>query len=262
MQAEVSAAREAQKRLMPISLPRTPYFSIAASCLPAFEVGGDFYDLFEMGPGKIGVLIAEGGGKGLGSALSIAFAKGFLMPKIMGERRSDDSPGEIIYGLQDRLTARIAEKEAVVGIAYAVIDASDGTLRYARTADYPSILVGTSNALVRPEEKERRFVSKLGTGEAIRLIEGSFSLQPGDSLILFTDGIARTWTGNGSAPDADRALALRRPERRRPRVRRRHPHARGLRRSDRPQEKTNRQTGARAVRSSPASAGDRRSCRD
>ncbi|HMY74550.1 MAG TPA: hypothetical protein PLQ88_22210, partial [Blastocatellia bacterium] len=76
MQAEVSAASQAQQRLMPVSLPHSKYFSIAAKCLPAYEVGGDFYDVFELEPGKIGLLIAEGGGRGLGSALSIAFAKG------------------------------------------------------------------------------------------------------------------------------------------------------------------------------------------
>jgi phosphoserine phosphatase RsbU/P len=203
LQAEVSAAREAQKRLMPNSLPRTPYFSIAASCLPAFEVGGDFYDLFEIGPGKIGVLIAEGGGKGLGSALSIAFAKGYLMPKIMGGKRSDDSPGEILHALQGRLMARIAEKKAGVGIAYAVIDASDGAVRYARTADYPAILAGKSHALARSEENELRYAAKPNLEGNLRLIEGSFSLQPGESLILFTDGIARAWTDNGSSPEAE-----------------------------------------------------------
>jgi serine phosphatase RsbU (regulator of sigma subunit) len=203
MQAEVSAAREAQKRLLPNSLPRTPYFAVAASCLPAFEVGGDFYDLFEISPGKIGVFIAEGGGKGLGSALSIAFAKGFLMPKLIGGKRSDDSPGEILRALQDRLMVRLAEKEAGVGIAYAVIDASDGAVRYARTAEYPAILAGKSHALVRPEEKELRSVSNLSGGRDVHLIEGSLSLRPGESLILFTNGIARTWADNGSSPDAE-----------------------------------------------------------
>jgi serine phosphatase RsbU (regulator of sigma subunit) len=207
MQAEVSAAREAQKRLMPNSLPRTPHFSIAASCLPAFEVGGDFYDLFEIGPGKVGVLIAEGGGKGLGSALSLAFAKGFLMPKLIGGcRMSDDSPSEILHALQERLTARMAETEAGLGIAYAVIDASDGTVRYARTSDYPTILAGKSHALIRPAEKELQFASV--SERKLRLIEGSFSLQPGESVILFTDGIARTWTENGSSHDAEFSKVL------------------------------------------------------
>ncbi|HKX28413.1 MAG TPA: SpoIIE family protein phosphatase [Blastocatellia bacterium] len=211
MQVEVSAAREAQKRLMPTDLPQTPYLSIAASCLPAFEVGGDFYDLFEIEPGKIGVLIAEGGGKGLASALSIAFAKGFLMPKIMGSRMSDNSPSEIIHSLQDRLMARIAVEEVTLGLAYAVIDARDGTLRYARTTDYPLILVqeaGASSPLAQPAERTLRFTSKLGAHEEICLIEGSCSLRPGDSVVLFTDGLAKDWADHGSSPAAELARVL------------------------------------------------------
>ncbi|MBO0720168.1 MAG: SpoIIE family protein phosphatase [Blastocatellia bacterium] len=189
MQAEASAAREAQMRLLPCSLPQTPYFSVAASCLPAFEVGGDFYDLFEIGPGLIGVFIAEGGGKGLGSALSMAFAKGFLTPWLIGGRRSDDSPAEILRALQERMMARMAELDAGVGLAYAVIDAADGTVRYARTANYPVVLAGSAPALKQPEENA-------GGG----LIEGSFALRPGESVVLYTDGIAKTWADSSTSP--------------------------------------------------------------
>jgi serine phosphatase RsbU (regulator of sigma subunit) len=210
MQAEVSAAREAQKRLMPNDLPHNSHFSIAASCVPAFEVGGDFYDLFEIEPGKLGVLIAEGGGKGLGSALSIAFAKGFLMPKILGNRNSDDSPSEIIRGLQDRLMMRL-EEGSQVGIAYAIIDATDGSLRYARTASHPAIMVGRSGSLdklIQPEERSLRFKSNLGVEEDVRLVEGSSPLRPGDSVVFFTDGIARDWADNGSSPQIEFAKVL------------------------------------------------------
>ncbi len=210
MLAEVTAARETQKKLMPNKMPQTSHFSIAASCLPAFEVGGDFYDLFEIEPGKIGILIAEGGGKGLGSALSIAFAKGYLMPKIMGSKASDDSPAEIIRGLQDRLMQKL-EEEAKVGIAYAVIDSIDGSLRYARTADYPLIMVdqsGPSEKIIQPTERTLRFKSNLGGKEDVSLLEGSLSLSYGDSVIFFTDGIAKDWVDNGSSPKAEFAKVL------------------------------------------------------
>lgn len=205
MQAEVTAAREAQKRLMPNELPQTSHFSIAATCLPAFEVGGDFYDLFEIEPGKLGVLLAEGGGAGLGSALSIAFAKGFLMPKIKGGMGSDDSPSEVLRGLQDRLLTVLA-KETNLSIAYAVIDVTDGTLRYARTAECPFILIEHSNStgkLVQAEERILRFKSAFGVEEDVRLIEGTLALQPGDNVIFFTDGIAKEWADHGTSPHTE-----------------------------------------------------------
>lgn len=213
MQAEVSAAREAQLRLMSNELPRTTQFSVAASCLPAFEVGGDFYDVYELEPGKLGVLIAEGGGRGLGSALSIAYAKGFLMPKILGDGHGparDDSPAEIIRGLQERLTGLLAD-EANLELAYAVIDAADGQLRYARTGAHPAILVGRGDAvtgLVKPEESVLKFKTGRGTGD-LTVVAGAYSLAEGDSVVFFTDGLSKDWTEHGSAPEKELAKVLR-----------------------------------------------------
>ncbi|MEE8587596.1 MAG: hypothetical protein V3T83_22385, partial [Acidobacteriota bacterium] len=80
LKAEVSAARQAQLRLAPQQVPSLPGLTIAASCEPAQEVGGDFYDFFPAGRHKLGILLAEGGGEGLPAALSVAYAKGLLMP--------------------------------------------------------------------------------------------------------------------------------------------------------------------------------------
>ncbi|MFN0085459.1 MAG: PP2C family protein-serine/threonine phosphatase [Blastocatellia bacterium] len=219
MQVEVSAAREAQKRLMPETLPQSDSFDIAAACLPAFEVGGDFYDLYDLDSGKIGVLVAEGGGKGLGSALSIAFAKGFLLPKIQPEPRSerdaDNSPTEVIRGLQDRLLS-LLEGEAGVGLAYAVIDPADGTLRYARVGSHPIVIVageGGSSPASLPEERVVKFKSTRGkTGSpagspdglgAILVTEGRMALKGGDAVIFYTDGVAKVWDRKDSPPESE-----------------------------------------------------------
>jgi serine phosphatase RsbU (regulator of sigma subunit) len=214
MQAEVSAAREAQKRLMPERLPSLPGFSVAACCHPAHEVGGDFYDVFELEGGKLGILIAEGGGKGLGSALSIAFAKGFLMPRIMGGGQSDNSPTEVVRGLQDRLAA-ILDDEAGVGLAYAVIDAGDGTLRYARVGTHPAIMVANEKSpgqLSLPEEREIKFKSNRKEGRLadadISVIEGSCAIGEGDSVAMLTDGIVKNWKKDKTGPAAELSRVL------------------------------------------------------
>jgi serine phosphatase RsbU (regulator of sigma subunit) len=210
MQAEVSAAREAQKRLMPERLPSLPGLSIAACCHPAHEVGGDFYDVFELERDKLGILIAEGGGDKLGSALSVAFAKGFLMPKILGNNQTDNSPTEIIRSLQDRLVAML-ENEAGVGLAYAVIDTSDGTLRYSRVGDHPSIRVASEKSpgrLSLPEERVVKFKSGRGAEADISVIEGTCALGQGDSVVLLTDGIVRDWNRNKTSPDTELAKVL------------------------------------------------------
>ncbi len=205
MQAEVSAAREAQQRLLPLSLPVSSHFSVAASCVPAHEVGGDFFDLFELEQGKLGILIAEGNGNGLGAALTIAFAKGFLMPKIRGNSFADDSPTEILRSLQDRLSGLLGT-DSKLGLAYAVLDPSDGVLRYARTGDYPRVLVQqqTHNDKLRvPEESELKFSSTRPADEPIKLIQGRYEMEPGDGLLLFTDGIAKSLAERHKKPEEE-----------------------------------------------------------
>jgi serine phosphatase RsbU (regulator of sigma subunit) len=210
MQAEASAAREAQKRLMPERLPSLPNFSVAACCNPAHEVGGDFYDMFELDGDKLGILIAEGGGHGLGSALSVAFAKGFLTPRILGNGQSDNSPTEIMRGLQDRLAAML-DDGAGIGLAYVIIDAGDGTLRYARVGTHPVIMVANEKSpgrLSRPEEREVKFKSDRRAGADISVIEGNYSLREGDSVAMLTDGIIKNWKNNHTTPDAELSKVL------------------------------------------------------
>jgi serine phosphatase RsbU (regulator of sigma subunit) len=193
LQAEVSAAREAQIRLLPQSLPQSERFAIAAECRPAHEVGGDFYEVFQLDDDRLGIFMAEGGGRGLASALSIAFAKGFLMPKIVGTTRGDDSPVEIVRSLKSKLQ-RTLESDENMGFVYAVVDSSDNTVRYARTGSYPRLVIGApgDSAVSTPAESETRFeVHEKGkTTGTFTVHSGMRELADGESLLFFTDGIA------------------------------------------------------------------------
>lgn len=190
LQAEVSAAREAQIRLLPDKLPEMRQLSVAAVCQPAHEVGGDFYDLFELEPGKLGIFMAEGGGRGLPAALTIAFAKGFLMPKIKSDKLADNSPTEIVRGLQTQLVRTMAQDE-VMGFVYAVIDTSDQTLRYAGTGDFPRPQINAHQVsdTTRIEETEINF--RLNAEKGFRVTEGICSLLPGDTVSLLSDGAVK-----------------------------------------------------------------------
>lgn len=194
LQAEISAAREAQTRLLPLQLPSMRGLSVAAAFRPAHEVGGDFYDLFALGPERVGIFFAEGGGRGLAAALSIAFAKGYLMPKLSGTT----SPSEIICRLQDRLSLMLESGEKMGGLAYAVIDASTRTLEYARAGAYPRILIGRDgirNGFMIPAETGvSGSAGTQQTGPAV--LEAIHRLAQDEYVLLFTDGI-----GEAMGPD-------------------------------------------------------------
>ena len=200
LKAEVSAAREAQVRLLPQKLPEVSGLSLAAACYPARVVGGDFYDLFTLGEQRLGIFVAEGGGYGLGAALAIAFAKGFLMPRIV----ADHTPAEILYGLQEQLAPMLEEGQEMA-LVYAVFDPSALTLTYARGGSYPQIRISRAGSLegdgrgrrkqgalrydLQPEEREVLIPAMPGAAQNRSLREAKVQLAPGDTVIIVTDGI-------------------------------------------------------------------------
>jgi serine phosphatase RsbU (regulator of sigma subunit) len=188
LQAEVSAAREAQIRLLPDKLPEVRQLSVAAVCQPAHEVGGDFYDLFELEPGKLGIFMAEGGGRGLAAALTIAFAKGFLMPKIKSDTLSDNSPTEIVRSLQTQFIRTMAQDEAM-SFVYAVIDSDDKTLRYAGMGDFPRPTIRTEERQHQAEEHQIKF--QLDHEKSFQITEGIYYLAEGDTVALLSDSTAQ-----------------------------------------------------------------------
>lgn len=196
--AEMAAAREAQLQLLPRMVPEVSGLSISAACIPASIVGGDFYDFFPLGDGKLGIFIAEGGNRGVGSALTIALAKGFLMHAV----RRSLAPHEVVTRLERALGTYLEGTVASTHVAYAVIDTVVGQVRYARTGEYPKVLVSSI-------AKERH----IEIPESDKIVyEGTARLRGGDTILLFTDGIARTLSINGSraVDDVLRLLARKR----------------------------------------------------
>ncbi len=175
MQAEIGAARQAQLRLLPDAPPPVTGLSIAGSCVPSREVGGDFFDFYRLDDHRLGVFLAEGGSHELGSAMTIALAKGYLLHAT----RLDHSPAEVLRRLRELLRATFHADGAAVSMLYSVIDTCTGTVRYARTGVSPRLLIDGNQP---PEE-----VTAGHPGE-MSICIGAASLAPNDALVFFTDG--------------------------------------------------------------------------
>jgi serine phosphatase RsbU (regulator of sigma subunit) len=203
LEAEVSAAREAQLRLLPDSLPDFAGLDISAACVPAETVGGDFYDFFPLGDGRLGVFIAEGNNRGLAAALTIALAKGYLMQCVERFRE----PVEILTRLETMLSSIFladadSNRAALTDFAFASIDTVAGEIRYARTGAYPKVVVVSSQSVVLSE----KLVPV--KGRVSPLSEGLANLSPGDHIVLFTDGIGRRLASGNRKPEEAAALLI------------------------------------------------------
>ena len=171
LESEVTAAREAQLRLLPPEPPRLDGLAISASCQAADEVGGDFYDFFRLGPHRLGVLVSDGGGRGLEAALSIALAKGYLMQKAHTGR----PPLETLRALRAALGSALETDESS-GFCYAVLDLEAGTFEYARYGPSPCVLV------------ESPLEETLVDGS---LYVGGAPARDRTRIIIYTDGVGR-----------------------------------------------------------------------
>jgi hypothetical protein len=176
LQSEMAAAREAQRRLLPNQPPVLPGVSIAAECRPAEHVSGDFYDFYCVSPQRTGVLLIDGGGSGLATALAIALAKGYLMHKTESEESAVATLSGLIAMLGEELSGVTAR-----GMCYALIDQGDRTVRYARVGDTPVIFgVGQVSAVERTHG---------GGNLAIR--EGVLRVSSGRPVVIYSRGLSR-----------------------------------------------------------------------
>jgi sigma-B regulation protein RsbU (phosphoserine phosphatase) len=194
LESEVEAAKEAQLRLLPAGPPDIPGVTLSASCRATEKVSGDFYDFFPISRTKVGVLVCDGGGNGLATALTIALAKGYLMHKA----QCTFTPLETLRGLESTLGEQLKGISAE-GICYFIVDAEEGTVRYARYGDTPSMLLAGGGELSHETQH---------LGSLAPLWEASAKLTAESRLIIYTNGLSRL-VGEPDRPATNRWLLKR-----------------------------------------------------
>lgn len=180
LEQEIDATRVAQRCLLPATFPQIAGLDAHAACLPAREVEGDFYDAFPLAGGRLGVLLAEGGGQRLARALSIALVKGYLMQKVDWGR----TPGETLAGLH-AATGHLVEG-STSNLCLAIIDPVSLVLRYARTGEWPALLLRRS-----PDSPALPCAEASRDAHGLRIFEGAATLEPGSLILIYSDGVGR-----------------------------------------------------------------------
>jgi hypothetical protein len=180
LEQEIDATRVAQRCLLPAAFPQINGLDASAECLPAREVAGDFYDAFPLSGGRLAVLLAEGGGQRLARSLSIALVKGYLMQKV----DSGGSPGEILAALHTA-TGHLVEG-STGSLCLAIVDPTALTLRYARTGEWPALLLRRS-----PDSPALACAEAARDVHGLQIFVGGATLEPGSLILLYSDGVGR-----------------------------------------------------------------------
>jgi sigma-B regulation protein RsbU (phosphoserine phosphatase) len=189
LEEELRIARQIQMSLLPRGPLEMPGLAVTALCVPAREVGGDYYDFFPLGPGRLGVLIADVAGKGTSAALYMAELKGVMLTL----SQIYQSPRQLMIEA-NRILASTLDSRSFITMTYAVFDLANGVMTYARAGHTPLIYRagnGSSRAQVlipngmvlglRIEGAELLFAELLE--------EKQIPLNTGDVIVFYTDGI-------------------------------------------------------------------------
>jgi sigma-B regulation protein RsbU (phosphoserine phosphatase) len=193
LEEELRIAREIQMSLLPQGPLAMPGLSVSALCVPAREVGGDYYDFLPLDDHRLGVLIADVSGKGTSAALYMAELKGLMLSL----SRIYTSPRELMMTL-NRIIANNLDARSFITMTYAVLDLSARTMTYARAGHTPLMRVSGDGLAGRRRETQVLAPDglvlglKLDNGEMFDrlLVEQTIPLHVGDLYVLFTDGIS------------------------------------------------------------------------
>jgi serine phosphatase RsbU (regulator of sigma subunit) len=200
---ELEIARNVQISLLPKSQPNIGGFDIAGICIPAKEVGGDYYDFVSLPDNRIGIALGDVSGKGVPAAIYMTLTKGILQ----SHAEEGVSPRSVLIKVNS-LMYRTIERNSFVSMFYAILDIKGRTIRYARAGQCPVILIqgaGGQGSLVSP----RGMALGLENGTVFDAVleEQDLSLNSGQVLVFYTDGFTEAMRADGEEFGEERLLA-------------------------------------------------------
>ena len=181
LQNELNIARQMQQSILPAQFPRGPDFQVYASMTPARNVGGDFYDIVHLEDNRIGVAIADVSDKGVPAALYMMSSRTLLKGAAIGCESPSQVLDEVNSLLQDD-----SDTGMFVTLFYGIYDPATNEFTYANGGHNPQLIVhadGSSTVLAMTGGVV------LGVVPNIQYEQTTVALSPGDTILLYTDGI-------------------------------------------------------------------------
>ncbi len=197
---EIELAAQVQERLLPPRPPVVNGFDIAGRMVVARTVGGDYFDYLELPDGHLGLVIADVSGKGVSAALLMASVKMALWAGAPATL----TPSQAVSNL-NKSYYEVTDWERYVTLFYGRLDASQGLLEYTNAGHLPPLLL---HAATGEFEWLQTGGTVIGLLPAAEYDCGQVRLKPGDTLVLYTDGVTETTNVAGEEFTRGRLVAL------------------------------------------------------
>ncbi len=197
LETEVQLARQIQQTFIPESLPQFADWDLAARWKTARQVGGDFYDVFELPDNKLGLFIADVADKGVPAALFMALTRTLVHAAVI----EAGTPADAMKRVNDLLIPDTRQGMFVTAV-YAVLDMDKYELTYVNAGHNPPLWIQHDGKV----ERLTRTAIALGvvTGEPVN--QRSIQFASGDNLFLYTDGLTESFNAEGEFYGEERLL--------------------------------------------------------
>ncbi len=215
---ELEIAREVQEHLFPQYFPSVFGLEYGGQCQPARTVGGDYYDFLELRDGKLGVAIGDVSGKGVGAALMMAG----LQASLRGQALVVQDMAELIQRVSN-MVYRASSSNRYATFFYAEYEPRKRQLVYVNAGHNSPVVLRQCtaglhtrdpNGASSPENGQHVYRLDAGGGPVIGLLrdsryeQGSFTLEVGDLVVLFTDGISESMNNDDEEWGEERLIEL------------------------------------------------------
>ena len=200
LQNELDVANKIQQSVLPTGFPSSDAYEVAANMQPARNVGGDFFDIMRLENRRLGLAVADVSDKGVPAAL-------FMMSSITqlkGAAIGIGEPGGVLSEVNDLLNED-NETAMFVTVLYAVYNPESGVITYANGGHNPPVIIHTDGSSTMLPMTGG---IALGVAPGFRYEQSTFNLGPGETIVLYTDGVTEAMNGHGDEFGVDRLRQL------------------------------------------------------
>jgi phosphoserine phosphatase RsbU/P len=202
LQQELMVAQKVQKKLLPQKLPILDGFDLDAYSAPAFEVGGDYYDIAILDNDRIGIVIGDVSGKGVSAAFYMAELKGIFQAL----SKSCKTATEFLKKANNALYGSI-DKSAFISLIYAIIDTESATMHLSRAGHCP--MIHLHNGKPTLHKPNGIGLGLTGTSLFDEVIEEDVvSLEYNDVCVFYTDGVTEARNVHGEEYSTERLVTV------------------------------------------------------
>ncbi|MFA5012740.1 MAG: GNAT family N-acetyltransferase [Ignavibacteria bacterium] len=203
VEKQLQIAREVQSRLLPQTSPKIKGYEFAGLCIPTYEIGGDYFDYIRIDEDNTAITVADISGDGIPAALIMTAYRALLRSHV----KTYSNPSDLMQYLNNQLSDFTRKKDFVTAF-YGILNTKNNTFRYTNCGHNPPLLFRANGKI----ELLDLHGPTLCIMEDVIFQTGKTKLNPGDQIVLYTDGVTEVFNDKREEFGLDKLIDVIRPK--------------------------------------------------